>query len=506
MSANTTFFSKRSMASILWLLVSKVFTFLIYFSISVIVVRKLTPEEYGSLSIYKSIVSYMVILCGLGLNISILRFIPELVSTHNFSGLRNLLSKAVIVQFIGLILGGFGILLLQNTISNWFKLDFNSYSPVILFLVMCFLAKGFVNDSLTAFFKLKNVAFISSLQAAVWILLVASLLYGGLAIKGVLIAEAISYLIVSAIGAFYLVKHVRGLNLRSPSYGIGKRRVILLSLPTWLNNMMLQFMMQYTEIFFIGYFFTPVLAGQYELGFSTTFLVITFIPMTVHTVFVSAFAEAYSKDKSSLPQLVSGMFQILILITVPISCFGLFNASEAVAMFYGSDMAAAGPIAAAFSLIHILPMINVPLSMAITAKELNLSTLWLQFVQVVTNLILDFLLIRSFGVYGAIGAVAGTFVITLPIKLLVIRGLIGGIYFPMMFFLRVFIPSFLIAGLVSMNISGDTIPSLICAGIGYVTLYFAIMKYGRLIRRSDTEKFRAIGLPKLNRFFDMITA
>ena len=496
------FFSQKSLKSIWWLIISKLITFLIYFSVSVIVVRGLSPKEYGTLSFFKSVASYLVALCALGLNISVLRFIPELMANNNLAGLKRLLSKTAILQFIAICCAGIVLASFSGQLSRWFNFDFNLYAIFALFLAGCLVTKCFFNDSLTALYQLKNVATISTLQAIIWIILISSVIYLRKGVKGVLLAEAISYLAVSAMGAMFLYRHISSLNMRSPTFGIGKSRVFFLSAPVLMESIMRSFTLQYTEIFFLGYYFCSEVVGFYDLGYSTTHMVITFLPLSVQTLFVASFAEAYAKDKTSLPNLVSGMFQILTVITVPIACFGICFAPYAISLIYGEDMSRAGPITSFFSAMHILPLINMPLSMAIIAREQYMRTLWLEVIFVVTNLILDFLLIKHFELYGAMAAVIGTFIITIPIQLTYIRKLIGGIYFPTGFFLRIFIPSIILSLLLFMIIRPTSILVLIGTVLLYGLLLLVVIKYLRLIRPDDTKRFRSIGLEKLNRIID----
>ena len=59
--------------------------------------------------------------------------------------------------------------------------------------------------------------------------------------------------------------------------------------------------------------------------------------------------------------------------------------------------------------------------------------------QIVVNLFLDWLLIVHFrlGAWGGVGAVLGTFLLTVPVRVWYVGRIIGGIHFPIRFFLRV---------------------------------------------------------------------
>lgn len=127
-------------------------------------------------------------------------------------------------------------------------------------------------------------------------------------------------------------------------------------------------------------------------------LVITFIPMALQTLFASGVAEAFVKDPDCLPRMVSNLYKVLILLAVPVAAFGVFFSPAAVVLFYGDEMRDAGWIASSFCAIHLLPLIAMPLSMAIGAKEKVKEFLPLLYFRVAVNIALDWLLIPTYGI------------------------------------------------------------------------------------------------------------
>jgi hypothetical protein len=131
--------------------------------------------------------------------------------------------------------------------------------------------------------------------------------------------------------------------------------------------------------------------------------------------------------------------------------------------------------------------------------------------QLVVNLWLDWLLIVHFkmGVWGGILAVAGTFVLTIPIRLKVVYSILGGVYFPAAFCLR--ITAALAALGWSFNwlaekiglfglVENRLVNVALLFGIGalYMVLFLLAVRYLRLVRREDIEDFHALEIDKLN--------
>ncbi|MGE4490360.1 MAG: hypothetical protein AB7E95_12535, partial [Kiritimatiellales bacterium] len=222
-------------------------------------------------------------------------------------------------------------------------------------------------------------------------------------------------------------------------------------------------------------------------------------------------------DPNCLNRLIAAFYKMQILFTVPLAVFGAFFASFAVPAVFGDDMQQAGLIASGFCLIHLFPMISTPLSMAIQAKEQVHRMLPLMFLQISVNLLLDWLLIvvLDLGVWGGMAAVALTFIITIPFRLKVVRKIIGGIYFPIAYFLRIGIPLVLLAAMLSLasghwklldifEIRWLNVAMLFILGILYLILFLLCIRVFRLIREEDIADFRALNIKRLNFIFDLL--
>ena len=132
--------------------------------------------------------------------------------------------------------------------------------------------------------------------------------------------------------------------------------------------------------------------------------------------------------------------------------------------------------------------------------------------QIAVNLALDWLLIVHLrrGVWGGVVAVAGTFFITIAPRLLVARNIIGGIYFPVRFFLRIVLvlvleaaALFWITRQVGLFERFDNawlnVGLLFAVGLGYMLVFLLFVRILRLVKQSDLADFKALEIPKLNK-------
>lgn len=499
------FFSRQSVGAVPWIVASKVVLFFAYFGISILIVRALGKENYGIFALCKNIVDVAVILCGLGMNTVLLRFIPELVVKQNRAGLVRLLWKSAAVQ-LGLALAAVAILTpMTPLLSKWFDAPFGPLIFVSAVSVAFLLAKSWYNDVLTSLFMGKWVAAISFVQGVLWAALLGWVVWrGGGTILAVLVVEMISIGVSTIFAVAVLLKTLRSFRWKSPLMGIGKKRVLNLGLATWGGSIGRAFMMKYSETFFLGFYFGPAAVAIYDLGYSSTMLVITFIPMALQTLFASGLAEAFVRDESCLPDLVHALYKVLILLSVPVAAFGIFFAPHAVVLFYGQEMARAGWVASSFCAIHLLPLIAIPLSMAIGAKEKVKEFLPLLYFRVGVNILLDWLLIPRFEIAGALAAVVLTFVLTFPFRLKLIRSILGGFHFPMAFFIRFCVVCPLVAGVLWLVFREVSMLSLLAAAGIYFAFFFLLLRFARLLRHDDVRELRDLNFKKLNLLLNLM--
>lgn len=501
------FFSRHTLRAVPWMVGSKFFLFFVYAAISILTVRLLGKEDYGIFALCRNFVEVLLILCTLGLNTALVRFVPELVVHHNKAGLRRLLWKTLAIQLAAVGVA-FAILVPMTPLfSQWFRVDFGILIGLSVVLTGFAILKNFYNDVLTSLFLAKRLVAYSVLQSAIWCAGLGWLAWqGGASPAAVFIAEIVSIAVAGSLALTALVRHVKNLDWRSPPLGIGRTRVANLALGALGGGIGRAFMMKYTETFFLGLYFSPAVVAIYDLGFSSTMLVITFIPMALQTVFASGLSEAYVRNPDSLPRLVESLYKVLILLALPLASFGVFYAPQAVVLFYGQEMAGAGWVASAFCFIHLLPLVAIPLSMAIGVKEKVKEFLSLLYFRVAVNLVLDWLLIPPFGIPGAMAAVVLTFVVTFPFRLNLIRSVLGGFHFPLRFFLRFLIAGPALAAVVWWIVPTVNIPGLLGLGVLYLGLFVALMRFARLLRHEDVAELRALDFSKLNRLLDLIAA
>jgi len=498
------YFSEEALRGIPWMVANKVLMLFVYMAISVLTVRLLGPVEYGRFVLVRSIAEYLVVVCALGLDVALLRFVPELVSTRNKAGLVRLVWRTFALQQATALVAIGTLLLAEPWLEKGFDMRFDGLLLPAGLLLAATVFKDAVNNLLTALFRTRTVALLSFANGLSWLFLLVGVLRFHPAASAALTVQVASLFVVYAIGMALVARLLRAMHWRSPPLGIGRQRTLRLSLPVMLNTLLRMMMLKYTEIFFLGVYFTPAIVGYYDLGYSTPMLVLTLIPAALQTLLTSAFAQAYTKDPQCLGRMIDSVYKLTMLIVLPLAAFGVFFAPRGIVLLYGADMAPAGVVAATFCILHILPLVSMPLSMAITVKEQVLRMLPYMVLQIAINLALDWLLIPRFGMGGAMAAVAGTFILTIPWRLRAVRGILGSISFPTGFFIRVLLCTAVLAGCLAPLARHLNLVTFFLLGVGYCLLYVVLLRLLRIIRPSDVADLRGLKLAKVNRLLDLL--
>jgi O-antigen/teichoic acid export membrane protein len=510
------FFSREAISGVPWTLTGKLVLFFIYFGISIITVNALGKEKFGIYSLVLNISTYMLVICGLGMSAALMRYMPELAAKKNRRGLLHLLWKSVALQICAVIGVSAVLLFFTDELQRLFNAEhidrFPFYLKLACGLTALLLLKEFVGTAFTSIFKTRTVAILSITNGIVWVVMLAIWLAYWAEVGIVFAAQMASIALIYGVGLAVLFLYIHKLPWPSKEFGIGKKRALAFSGTAMLSALLRMVMFKYSEIFFLAAVGGTTLAGIYDLGYSLPYTVITFIPLALLPLFTSAFAEAYVKDSGCLGRLISSYYKVLMLASLPVAVLGTYFAPQAYRIIYRGEMDEAGYLASAFCMVLILPLVSMPLSAAIKAKEKVLNMIPMLILQIIVNLFLDWLLIVHWrmGLWGGIMAVVGTFVLTIPIRLWVVHSILGGIYFPLYFCLRI---------LLALGATGyafhwmseqvglfgrfenQMVNILLLFAVGglYLLIFILMIRYLRLVRQEDVEDFHALEIDKLNR-------
>lgn len=415
-------FSQSAFKSVPWVFVNKIINTLVHIVLSLLIVRGLGPIKFGQYTILHHAASYLLIFASLGLNSALLRYVSVWKDKKELSS-SGILLQLLSVQLLICMVFGAAFYYLGSHFQSLFSLPINGYWLPLLLLLIAYVVKEWAHNLLTAFYVVRWVALSNAIYgASVSIALITLMVNQLLTVKAVLICISMGLLIALAIAVFQVLGKEDNFSWRSlvnasPEYS----SLLKLSLPLMGNGAMTKVLQQYSEVFFLGALIAPAAAGYYALAYETTFMMIGIIPLSMHTLMMSAVSESYSKDPSCLPHTVCAVFRFLILICLPLTATTFFFFPEIVYLVYGTSMNPAATIGPWIALMHLFGLFSVPLSLGIFAKQDVHKTVFFQLCLVALNIALDALLIAHWELVGACLAFVLTFVLTLPWRIQIVK-------------------------------------------------------------------------------------
>lgn len=515
------FFSREAVQGVPWMVLSKLLLFFVYFSVTILTVNGLGKEQFGIYSLMSNISAYMLMACGLGLGAALTRYVPELASRKNRRGLIHLMWKSATLQIVAICITSVVLLSFSESLQRLFHVEhveyFRFYLKLACGLAGLMLLKDFVSTVFTSVFNTRIVAALSVTQGVIWLLVLWAWLGIKPEVSTVFFVQIFSIGVVYLLGIVLLIRHVIRLPWNTDEFGIGKRRALQFSGTAMLSSILRMVMFKYSEVFFLAAVGGATLAGVYDLGYSLPYTMVTFIPLALLPLFTAAFAEAYVKDNSCLDRLISSFYKLLIGVSLPVAILGAFFSPIAYHVLYRGEMDEAGKLAAAFCLVLLLPLVSIPLSMALKAKEQVHSMFPMMMFQIAVNIFLDWLLIvnQGMGVWGGIYAVLGTFLLTIVPRMMVVRRVIGGIYFPVAFLFRIgtvlaldaaFFYWFAMRYHLFEQFSQNWINLGLLFGIAvaYIVVFLLLVRVLRLVRKADIADFQALEITRLNKLMSIM--
>ena len=440
-----------------WTVVTRVLTLVSILAVSAIVYRSLTAERFGLYSVLRTTLQYTMLLVGFGLERSLLRYLPEARARGQFVAMRGIVRRVLGIQGVLSVAWGVVLVVLAVPVAHVLGVSEGAASSTELHWLMFAIATAtvftvgyqtFANVSISAY-RTHVVSAASGVRGLLWVALTGWLLALGLDVPGALWAEAISLAIVA--GGLGVVAFMALEGDLPVVYGTeeGERRLLPAAdvLPmrrqltyagvlvwTGIVNLIVS---RQSEVFFLAHSHGLAISGEYDLCYSYPQLALEFVPLAAAPVVTSAVAEAFGRDPSSLPGVVTRYFRLLVLLSLPIAVMGALWADRLLVVLFGSRIEGAAHWAQVFSVIHMVPLAFVPLSTALLTVEKAHKLLPLGLLQVGTNIGLDLLLIDRFGFGGAVAAVAITLVTMTPITLYAAYRVLGGLWFPTRYLGRV---------------------------------------------------------------------
>ena len=376
---------------------------------SVLIVRMLGKEQYGFLSVIKIFVSYVMVFYTLSLEQAILRYLPEIRVLGIKGGAIRFLGKIISFQTVLWSFFLVTIFFLSAPLSTRLGGGIQEYLWVAVALSFFSLLQLDLTNALTTFYKVKTQVLSGALAALILLGLFYGVLCHGLGIWGVLFSEAL----VAAGLSFWFLKELRGTfratkTSEEKTLPISFSRILRFSFPYVCLTLLNQIIWRQSEVFFLAHYETPSVVGVYNVGFTLPQLALEFIPSMLGSIGIVGAVEQFIKGVDHLSKGITLYYKFLFFLLAPVIVGGALFSDRLVYFLYGPGFHLSGVLARIYFVIFSSIFFLVPYGLANVAEEKIWVAVALSAPFCVLNLLLDFFLIKQFGIWGAVWAVGIT--------------------------------------------------------------------------------------------------
>jgi O-antigen/teichoic acid export membrane protein len=394
--------------------------------VSIIIARHLGPADFGAYSLVVWLTAIGITTTNSGTTTAVIKFVAELRGSE-----RDDLLPALVAYLRRAQHGFLVAVLAVAALVLWFAGD--RIAPEldrrVLFALLVLtiglrapymfnisIAKGFERFSATATIALVATPLNLGMVLVAWAL--------NAPVEGFLGVFAISSVV------FYLLSRYQAAKLVAPAHAPlpdellrrVRRHMRIVAATVTLNF----FAASETEVLFLNLFDQAAGAGQFKVAFQLASGAALLVPGVFSAVLLPMMSKALSQGKAVAARRFVASTTYLTLLAAPLIGFGFVFGDATIHVLYGNAYEAAGPVlAGCLFAASILTITQAAASLLLSADH-QLSILLRTIVCGLLKVLLDVILIRKYGLHGALGAYVIVAMITTSTTVILALRVSGG--------------------------------------------------------------------------------
>lgn len=362
----------------------------------VVIVRLISVEEWGQMSLTFAIIAVITTLASLGVNQAVARSI----AFENSSEWKGIVYSGILVTSVSGAIFSVALFLLASPIAVFFRDP--QLVPVIQILSPSIFLGMFIGTLSAIFQGFKNVfpnaLFANVLPNVLSISLALLLYYLGLGFTGILISAVLNTVIVVIIMVPYALKRLKTKLI----LGVRKNKVRMLiafGLPllivTSLNSIM-----GYADTLILGYFRTETVVGYYTAGL-TLGRIVNFSMSAMGFIFLPVASQLYSlKRNVDLGRTYSTATKWSLMTSIPMLMIFVLYPVRALGFTFGFDYSSASTVLAISASGVFVASLFGPATVSLVAFGRTRLLAINSAIAVGSNLVASFTLIPLYGMTG----------------------------------------------------------------------------------------------------------
>ncbi|MFP4695363.1 oligosaccharide flippase family protein [Thiohalospira sp.] len=170
------------------------------------------------------------------------------------------------------------------------------------------------------------------------------------------------------------------------------------------NSLLAFLVFKQSELLFLRLFSDSTAIGYFNIAFTLSTAAATLVPGILGSILLPAMARAVAQDEATAARTFRQSTRYLWLLGLPLAVGGAMYADNLVALLYGPDFRAAAVPLAFLLVATTIHMLSTAGSSYQISSDRQHILLRMNLVLVVVTLVLDWFLIRHFGLAGAVAA------------------------------------------------------------------------------------------------------
>lgn len=373
--------------------------------VTIYIIRSLTIEHYGVYAVLYSLIGYVSVIGSFGIPSVFQRFIPEVLQQKEYSLLKRLVFRGLILRILLSVTMVCVILLFHGPIGRLLKIEgFVGYFSIFAWGIVLSLEASLLTSVLHSLFLHKYSVIASTLYTVFRGGCVFLLLQLGCGIRGVLWAEVAAWGLWAFLQCFFFyLKFVR-LHPTGEKTPLPLYRYLRYGGLSSLNKLGSSVLGVSTDFFVITAFLGPGAVALYAFADRVIKIFVRCMPHIVlidviRPTFFTKYAE--SGNKQNLIEMFNLLVKIGAFCVFPL-VVGIFVLSDKmITIVFKQDYLAAKPILWVLTVFTAINIFAGPMSLVLQAIEqvqINLYSKIFAFY----NLVVELLVIQWFGVMGVV--------------------------------------------------------------------------------------------------------
>jgi len=381
----------------------------------IVIARFYTPEDYGLFNLFFTVLSIFVTIGLLGLRSGISRFIGYYTGSGEIEKIKAVEGWGLLIGAVSGVCFGAGLFLLAPRIAP----IFTTSSEFVYYLKIAGLTLPFyvLISSLISIFRghqraQEKIFFYDLGRNAIFLILAFSIGLFALPFVGVIWSMFFATVIMAISFFTYYIKKQQKLLVNIDSFSfppLVAKKILMFSIPLLLVGMMYN-LMAWTDTMLIGYFLTESSVGYYNVakplsGFiANALIMITFI-------YAPLVAALYAQKKFKENDVIfTTLTKWVCLISLPIAMTFFFFSEGIITFFFGLDYMPAVIPLKILCIGYFFEALNGPNGPTLTAYSRTKFLMFATSLAAGMNILLNILLIPTYGIIGAAYATSFTLV------------------------------------------------------------------------------------------------